>query len=77
MPVVFRWRIGKKAPLYGRCLKGSLESLSPTLKWQFRARFSRRAFGWKSEPAIKRIKGAVYEIKRVARREQLLAAEWG
>lgn len=44
-------------------------------KWEFRARFRRRAFGWKSQPAIKRIKEAVSEIKKVSRRDDLLAAE--
>ncbi len=44
-------------------------------KWQFRARFRRGAFGWKSQPAIKRIKETVSEIKKVARRDSLLAAE--
>ena len=43
--------------------------------WEFGARFRRRGFGWKSQPAIKRIKEAVPEIKRVARTEDLLAAE--
>ena len=43
--------------------------------WEFRARFRRRAFGWKSQPAIKRIKEAVSEIKKVARKDKLLAAE--
>lgn len=32
-------------------------------KWTFRARFRRHAFGWRSQPAIKRIKEAVSEIK--------------
>ena len=44
-------------------------------KWEFRARFRRHAFGWKSQPAIKRIKEAVAEIKKVARKDELLAAE--
>ncbi len=44
-------------------------------KWQFRARFRRRAFGWKSQPAIKRVKEAVSEIKKVARKDKVLAAE--
>jgi len=44
-------------------------------KWEFRVRFRRRAFGWKSQPAIKRIKEAVAEIKKVARKDKLLAAE--
>ena len=44
-------------------------------KWVFRARFRRHAFGWRSQPAIKRIKEAVSEIKKVARRDKVLAAE--
>lgn len=44
-------------------------------KWDFTARFRRHAFGWKSQPAIGRIKEAVSEIKRVARRDPVLAAE--
>jgi hypothetical protein len=44
-------------------------------KWEFRARFRRHAFGWKSQPAIQRIKQAVSEIRKVARRDPVLAAE--
>ena len=44
-------------------------------KWEFRARFRRNAFGWKSQPAIKRIKEAVSEIKKVGRKDKVLAAE--
>jgi len=44
-------------------------------KWEFKARFRARAFGWRSKPAIERIRQAVSEIKRVARREPLLAAD--
>ena len=44
-------------------------------KWEFRARFRRHAFGWKSQLAIKRVKEAVSEIKKVARKDQVLAAE--
>ncbi len=44
-------------------------------KWTFKARFRRHAFGWKSQPAIKRIKEAVSEIKKVARKEPVLGAE--
>ena len=36
-------------------------------KWQFKARFRRHAFGWRSQPAIKRVQEAVSEIKKVAR----------
>jgi hypothetical protein len=44
-------------------------------KWEFRARFRRHAFGWKSQPAIQRIKEAVAEIKKIARKDAVLAAE--
>lgn len=44
-------------------------------KWQFKARFRHRAFGWKSQPAISRVKEAVAEIKQVAKTNAVLAAE--
>lgn len=44
-------------------------------KWTFKARFRRHAFGWRSQPAIQRIREAVSEIKKVARKDKLLAAE--
>lgn len=44
-------------------------------KWEFKARFRRQAFGWKSQPAVQRVKQAVGEIKSVARKEPVLAAE--
>lgn len=44
-------------------------------KWEFKARFRRHAFGWKSQPAIQRVKEAVAEIKKVARKDSVLAAE--
>jgi len=44
-------------------------------KWEFAGRFRRHAFGWKSRPAIQRIKEAVSEIKKVARRDAVLAGE--
>lgn len=44
-------------------------------QWEFKARFRRHAFGWKSQPAITRIKQAVAEIKKVAKKEPVLAAE--
>lgn len=43
--------------------------------WEFKPRFRRHAFGWKSQPAIQRIKQGVSEIKKVARRDPALAAE--
>ena len=52
-----------------------MTSKSPKHAWQFKARFRRRAFGWKSQPAIKRVKEAVSEIKKVARKDPVQAAE--
>jgi len=46
-----------------------------THKWQFVARFRRHAFGWRSDTPIQRIKEAVSEIKQVARKEPVVAAE--
>ena len=43
--------------------------------WEFTRRFRRGAFGWKSQPAIERVRQAVSEIKTVARRDAVLAAE--
>lgn len=43
--------------------------------WEFKARFRRHAFGWKSQPAITRVKEAVAEIKTVAKKDGMLAAE--
>lgn len=51
------------------------EPSGETHKWEFKARFRRHAFGWKSQPAITRIKQAVAEIKKVAKKEPVLAAE--
>jgi len=44
-------------------------------KWAFRSRFRRNAFGWRSQPAIRRIKEAVAEIKKVARKDPVLGGE--
>ena len=43
--------------------------------WAFRTRFRRHAFGWRSQPAIKRIKEAVSEIKKAARKDPVLGGE--
>lgn len=43
--------------------------------WAFKARFRRKAFGWKSRPAITRIKQAVSEIRKVAKKDPAVAAE--
>jgi hypothetical protein len=44
-------------------------------KWGFASRFRRNSFGWRSQPAIARVKQAVSEIRKVARRDPILAAE--
>ncbi len=44
-------------------------------KWAFKTRFRRHGFGWKSQPAIQRIKEAVSEIEMVGRKDAVLAAE--
>ena len=44
-------------------------------RWQFAARFRRNTFGWRSQPAIARVHEAVVEIRKVARRNSVLAAE--
>ena len=44
-------------------------------KWDFKARFRRHAFGWRSQPAIQRIKQALSEVKQVARKDSIIAAE--
>ncbi len=50
-------------------------SSSDKSTWTFRARFRRHAFGWRSQPAIARIKEAVAEIKKAARKDPLLGVE--
>ena len=48
----------------------------PTHKWTFPARFRARAYGWKSSRlACQRVREAVSEIKKVARKDAVLAAE--
>jgi hypothetical protein len=43
--------------------------------WGFRARFRANAFGWKSQPAITRVREAVAEIKKTAKTNALVAAD--
>lgn len=52
-----------------------MKTTTPRHPWQFKARFRRHAFGWRSQPAITRVKEAVAEIRKVARKDTLLAAE--
>lgn len=41
----------------------------------FTSRFRRHAFGWRSQPAIERLKEAVSEINTVAPHDRILAAD--
>lgn len=49
--------------------------MATTYKWQFAPRFRRNAFGWQSDTPMLRIKEALAEIKSVAKKEPILAAE--
>ncbi len=44
-------------------------------KWTFAPRFRRNAFGWRSQPAVKRVREAISEIKKTARKNPVLGAE--
>jgi hypothetical protein len=45
-------------------------------RWQFASgSFRRNASGWRSQPAIERVREAVVEFKKVARRALVLAAQ--
>ncbi len=46
----------------------------PAHAWAFKPRFRRHAFGWRSQPAVQRVKEAVTEIRKVARKDPVLAA---
>ncbi len=57
-------------------MRRPLERNAPTShKWEFKARFRRHVFGWRSQPAIQRVKQAVAEIRKVARKNPLFGAE--
>ena len=43
--------------------------------WEFVRRFRRGAFGWKSQPAMLRVRQAVSEIKKATRRDPALGAD--
>ncbi|MCG3144719.1 MAG: hypothetical protein HONDAALG_02172 [Gammaproteobacteria bacterium] len=43
-------------------------------KWTFAARFRRHAFGWRSQPAVQRVKEATAEIRKIAKKDPTLAA---
>jgi hypothetical protein len=54
---------------------GAVRMADSRHRWQFAARFRRNAFGWRSQPAIARVHEAVVEIRKMARRDPVLAAE--
>jgi len=43
-------------------------------RWAFAPRFRRHAFGWRSQPAVQRVREAVAEIQKVAKKDPALAA---
>jgi hypothetical protein len=59
------------------CVKKATPVNKPVLKhpWAFAPRFRRGGFGWRSEPAITRIKEAITEIKAAARKDAVTGAE--
>lgn len=65
----------RKGPRSGSgASRGSATSSGSPHTWEFKARFRRHAFGWKSQPATQRIKQAVSEIKKVVRRDPVLSS---
>lgn len=52
----------------------NVRGTSANYAWQFKARLRRHAFGWRSQPAVQRVKEATREIKTVARTDPILAA---
>ncbi len=44
-------------------------------RWVFASRFRRGAFGWRSQPAVRRVREAAAEIKKVARTDPVLAGD--
>lgn len=65
----------KSHPSYSPLVSPAAPKTTSPHKWTFASRFRRHAFGWRSQPAIKRIKEAVSEIKKTARKDPALAAE--
>ena len=65
----------KNKPRKSKSADSATTSGKEAHKWEFKPRFRRHAFGWKSQPAITRIKQAVSEIKKVARQDCTVAAE--
>jgi hypothetical protein len=47
---------------------------APAHKWAFAPRFRRSAFGWRSPPAVQRVREATAELHKVAKKDPALAA---
>lgn len=43
-------------------------------KWTFAPRFRRHAFGWRSQPAVQRVREAAAETQKTAKKDPALAA---
>jgi hypothetical protein len=56
-------------------LHARIGNMKESHRWTFGPRFRRHAFGWRSQPAITRIREAVTEIKKIARTNPSLGAE--
>lgn len=59
----------------GTWFAAAMKRGTPSHKWEFKSRFRRHAFGWRSLPAIQRINQAASEIKKIAQRDPLLGGE--
>lgn len=53
----------------------AMSKTAEKLSWSFAPRFRRGAVGWRSDPAIARIREAIAEIKAVSQKDPLLAAD--
>lgn len=56
-----------------RAMAATTKGTSP--RWEFKARFRRHGFGWRSQPAILRLRQAVSETRQAARRDPVTGAE--
>jgi len=55
--------------------RGLSLQIFPKHKWAFRSCFRANAFGWRSDLPIKRIREAISEIRKVKRKDAVLAAD--
>src|SRR5439155_14547206 len=70
-----RWNWRSWTPIVGPRRSRGMSKTTTKHAWAFTLRFRRAAFGWRSDPAITRIKEAIAEIKTAGRKDALVAAE--